>query len=107
MIGHRQHGFQAAQHAVGAPIAGELNGRPHQVPLVLFQLGLKALKQREGVGCGPGKTRQHLAMVQLAHLACGAFDHDVAQRDLTVAADGDLNALRRLAAHTNDGGSVK
>ena len=59
---------------------------------MLFQLGFKALEQREGVGRGAGKAGQHLAMVQLAHLARRALDDDVAQRDLAVAANGDLHA---------------
>ena len=75
--------------------------------LVLFQLGLKALEQGEGVGRGTGKTGQHPAMVELAHLARRALDDDIAQRDLTVAANGDLDSQRRLAPHADNGGSVK
>ena len=50
--------------------------------LVLFQLGFKPLKQREGVRRRTGKTRQHLAMVELADLARRPFDNDVAKSDL-------------------------
>ena len=75
--------------------------------LVFFQLGLEPLEQREGIGGGPGKACQHLVAVQLAHLARGALDHHVAQRHLTVSANGHLHAIGRLAPHTNNGGSVK
>ena len=78
-----------------------------QVALVFFQLGLEPLEQREGIGRGPGKARQHLAVVELAHLARRALDHNVAQRHLPVAADGDLDAGRRLATHAEDGGAVE
>ena len=74
---------------------------------MLFQLGFKALKQRESVcGCAR-KTRQHLAVVELAHLARRALDDDVTQCDLTITTDSDLYALGSLAAHANDGGAVK
>ena len=106
-VGHGQHGFEAAQHAVGAPVLGQLDGCTRQVALVLFQLGLKALKQREGIGRGARKPCQHLAVVQLAHLPCRALDDDIAQRDLAIATNGDLHALRRLAAHAQNRGAMK
>jgi hypothetical protein len=73
------------------------------VALVLLQLGLEALEQREGVGGGAGKTGQHLVAVELAHLARAGLDDDVAERDLAVAAQGDDGAT----AHAHDGGAVK
>ncbi len=107
-IGHGQHGLQAAQHAVGAPVLGELDGGARQVALVLFQLGFEALEEGEGVGRGAREAREHLAVVQLAHLARRALHDDVAERDLPVAADGDLDgAVRGLAADAEDGGAVK
>ncbi|MCY1382765.1 hypothetical protein D9M69_708200 [compost metagenome] len=75
--------------------------------LVLLQLGFETLEQREGICRCAGKTGQHLVVVQLAHLACRALDNDVAQRDLPVPTDGDLHTRGCLAAHTDDGGSVK
>ena len=88
-VGHRQHRLQPAQHAVGAPVLGEFDGGAHQVALVLLELGLEALEQREGVGGGAGKAGQHLVAVELAHLARAGLDDDVAQRHLAVAAQGD------------------
>ena len=70
-------------------------GGAHQVALVLFELGLEALEQREGVGGGAGKAGQHLVVVELAHLARRALDDDVAERDLAVAAERDLTLPRR------------
>ena len=40
----REHGFEAAQGAIGAPIFGQLNGGAGEVTLVFFELGFKALE---------------------------------------------------------------
>ena len=68
-VGDREHRLEPAQHAVGAPVLGQLDRRAHQVALVLLELGLEALEQREGVGGGAGEAGQHLVVVQAAHLA--------------------------------------
>jgi hypothetical protein len=102
LVGHRQHGFQAAQHAVGAPVLGQLDGGAHQVALVLFQLGLEALEQREGVGRGAGKTGQHLLAVELAHLARAALTTMLP----SVTWPSPPRATLRAAAHAEDGGAV-
>ena len=65
-VGHRQHRLEAAQHAVGAPVLGQLDGGAHQVALVLLELGLEALEQGEGVGGGAGEAGQHLVVVERA-----------------------------------------
>ena len=75
--------------------------------LVFVQLRFEALEQCERVGCCTGKSRQHLAMMQLSNLARRALDDNVAQSDLPVATDRNLNALRRHTAHAEDGRSVK
>jgi hypothetical protein len=95
------------QHPVGAPVFGQLDGGAHQVALVLLKFGLEALEQGEGIGSGAGKTGQHFAVVELAHLARCALDHDVAERYLAVAADGDLRSVGRVTPHADDGGAVK
>jgi hypothetical protein len=89
-VGHQQHRFQAAQHAVGAPVLGQFDRGAQQVALVLFQLAFEAVEQGEGVGGAAGEAAQHLALVQLAHLARRALHDDIAQRDLAVAAERDL-----------------
>src|SRR5690606_9281768 len=95
--------LEAAQHAVSAPVFGELDGGTHEVALVFFELGLEAFLQGECVGCGAGKARQDSVVVEAADLAGRTLDDDVAERDLSVAADGDLI----VAAYAQNGGCVK
>ena len=57
-VGDREHRLEPAQHAVGAPVLGELDRRAHQVALVLLELGLEALEQREGVGGARRRSRR-------------------------------------------------
>ena len=74
--------------------------------LVLFELGLKALKQGKGIGRSARKTSQNLVFVEFAHFTCRAFNNDIAQRNLPVATYGKLQALWCVAAHADDCGSV-
>ena len=107
-VGHGQHGLEPAQDAVGAPVLGQLDRRAHEVALMLFELGLETLNQREGIGRGACEAGEHLVVMELAHLARRALDDEVAQGDLTVAADRDLPVtVRHAPAHADDGGSVK
>jgi hypothetical protein len=69
---------------------------------MLLQLGLEALEQRESIGRSPGEASQNLVVVEPAHFARSGFDDDVAERHLTVAAQGDSSA----AAHAEYGGAV-
>ena len=66
---------------------------------MLVELGLEALEQGEGVGGAAGETGEDLAVVERAHLARGGLDDDVAEGDLTVAAERDTIA----APHRQDG----
>ena len=102
-VGDREHRLEAAQHAVGAPVLGELDRRAHQVALVLLELRLEALEQRERVGGAAGEAGEHLVVVEAAHLARVALHDDVAERHLAVAAERDAAA----AAHGQDGGAVE
>ncbi len=70
---------------------------------MLFELGLEALEQREGVCRGTGESRQHAFVIQPAHLPRRGFEHDVAERDLPVPAQGH----RAVAAHRQYGRTVK
>ena len=97
-VGHGEHRLEAAQDAVGAPVLGQLDGGARQVALVLLELGLEALEQREGIGRRAGEAGQHLVVVEPAHLARRRLDDDVAERDLAVAAERDDVA----AAHADD-----
>ncbi len=98
----QQQRLEAAQVAVGAPVLRELDGRAREVA-ELLELALEALEQREGVGRAAGETAEHLALVQLAHLAGVALHHGVAERHLAVAADGD----DAVAPDAEDGGAVR
>ena len=64
-----EHGFEAAQHAVGAPVLRELDGRALEVAAVLLQLGLEAREQREGVGGRAGEAGEDAVVVEPPDLA--------------------------------------
>src|SRR6185369_9300426 len=55
VVGDGEHRLESAQDAVGAPVLRQLDGRADEMALVLFELGLEALEQRERVG---GRTRE-------------------------------------------------
>ncbi len=59
----------------------------------MLQLGLQAFQKRKGVGGGPGKAGDDMALAQAAHLARIALDDGLAQRNLAVARDHHLGAL--------------
>ena len=88
-VRHHEHGLEAAQHAVGAPVLGELHGGASELPPVLLQLALEALEQREGVGGAAGETRQHLALVETPGLVGIALEDGVTERHLAVGAERD------------------
>ena len=102
-VSDRKHRFQAAQHAVGAPILGEFHRRAHQVALMLFELGLKALEQGECVRGSAGKTREDFLVIQAPYLARGGLDHHIAERDLPITAQ--CNGV--AAPHGKYGRAVK
>src|SRR5450830_175794 len=64
-VSHQQHRFQAAQHAVGAPVLGHLDRGAQQVALVLFQLAFEAVEQGEGIGGPPAKPHRTLPWYSL------------------------------------------
>src|SRR5690606_400207 len=84
-------------------VLGEFDRGAHQVALVFFELGLETLEQRKGIGGTAGEADQHLAVIDLAHLARSPFHDDVAEGDLAVAAKRDVVA----ASYRQDGGAVK
>ena len=51
---------------------------------------LEALKERQRVCSGTGKTDQHLTVVQLPDLRCPLLEHRILHSDLSVAAHGDF-----------------
>src|SRR5690242_9206741 len=102
-VGHRQHRLEAPQYPVGAPVFCELDGRAQQISLVLVELRLEALEQRERVRGAPGESGEYPVVMEAPHLACARFHHDVAERDLAIAAQSDLS----VATRRYDRGSVE
>src|SRR6185312_1500288 len=83
-VADEQQRLQAPQITIGAPVLGELDGGAGQIA-VLLQLALEALEEREGVRRTAGEARDHLVVVELAHLARIALHDGVAERHLAVA----------------------
>src|SRR6185437_7599390 len=80
-VADEQQRLQAPQITIGAPVLGELDGGAGQIA-VLLQLALEALEEREGVRRTAGEARDHLVVVELAHLARIALHDGVAERHL-------------------------
>ena len=64
-----QHRLEPAQHAVGAPVLGQLDRRALEVAAILLQLRLEPREQRERVGRRAGEAGQDLVVVEPADLA--------------------------------------
>ena len=88
-VGDGEHRFEPAQDAVGAPVLRELDRRAREIALVLLELRLEALEQRERVRRAAGETGEDAVLVEAPHLARARLDDDVAERDLAVAAERD------------------
>src|SRR5690554_2808776 len=99
LIGDDQQRFQAAQHAVAAPVLGHFHGGAGEVAAVLLQLALEALEQRERIGGAAGEAGYHAVVEQPSYLAGVALHDGIAQCNLAVAADGD----RAVAANREYG----
>src|SRR2546422_8629614 len=102
-VGARQHRLQPPQDAVGAPVLGELDRGAHQVALVLVELAFEALEQRKGVRRAAGETGEDAVLVQAPNFLRAAFDDDVAEGHLAVAAERHA----RAAAHGKNGRAVE
>ena len=89
-VGDREHGFEAAEGAVGAPFFGEFDGSTNQVTLMFLKLAFETFEEGEGVSGGPGKTGDNLAVLQAANFLRVAFHHGIAQGNLAVAAHDDF-----------------
>ena len=98
-----EHRLEPAQHAIRPPVLRELDRGAHEMALVLLELGLESLEQRERVGGRARESGKHLVVIEPADLARRGLDHDVAERDLAVAAQGHF----AVAAHGKDGGAVE
>ena len=89
-VGDDEHGFEAAQHAVGAPVFGEFDRCAQQLPVLFFQLAFKTLEKGEGVGGAAGKSGEDTVFIETADFARVALHDGVAERDLAVTGDGDV-----------------
>ena len=102
-VRYDQHGFQPAQHAIGAPVFGELDRGATQLATVAFEHAFETFQQGKCIGRGAGKSRDDLVVVDLAHLGGIALHHRVTQRDLAITADND----RAVTSHGHYGCAVK
>ena len=55
VVGDHQQRLEPAQHAIGAPVLGQLDGGAAQVAVVLLELRLELLEQREPSAPEPAK----------------------------------------------------
>ena len=86
-VGDQHHRLEPAQIAIGAPILGKLDAGAHELARILFELHLKPLEQREGVGGGASETADHIAFGEPPHFFRVALDDGLADRHLAIAAD--------------------
>src|SRR5207247_470074 len=87
LVENDEHGLEAAQDAVGAPVFGELDGGALEVPAELFELRLEAREQRERVGRGAGKARENPVVVEAPDLLGALFDDGLPEGDLAVTGE--------------------
>jgi hypothetical protein len=97
-----EQGLEVAEHAVGAPVFGQLDGGAAEVAGVLLELGLEAAEEREGVGGRAGESGEDLVLVELADFFCGVLHDGGAEGDLAVGGHDDGVA----AADAEDGGGT-
>lgn len=97
-----EHGFEASEEAVHAPVFGEFNGGAFHISAVAVEFFVKALEEREGVGGGAGETCEYFAILQLTDFAYVAFCYIVSHCRLAVTADGYV----AVVFNGEDGGCV-
>jgi hypothetical protein len=85
--------LQPPQIAVGAPVLGELDRRPGQLPRILLELALQPLEQGESIRGGAGEAADDIALAEFADLFGVGLDDGLADRDLPIAADHHFAAL--------------
>ncbi len=101
---HGDHeGLQVPQHPVRPPVLRQFHGGPQQVAVVLFELLVEAVEEREGVRRCAGKPDNDPVVEQPADLAGPVLDDRLVVRDLAVAGHDQLV----LVADGEDGGAVK
>ena len=63
LVRQQEHGLELLQVLVAAPLLGELDGRAHEIAVVLLELGLEKLEEGEGVRRGAGEASEDLAVL--------------------------------------------
>ena len=102
-VGDDQHRLETAQVLVGAPLLAQPDRRAHEVALVLVEVLLELVEERQRVGDGAGEPADHLTVKAGAGPSRRALHHDVADGHLPVACHGDRSA----ALHRHDGRRVR
>ena len=99
-VDHGQQCLEPAKILVRPPVLGEFDGRPFEIPPILFEFGLEFFRKRERVGGRTGEAGEHGAAVHLPHLAAVMLHHRLSDRHLAVGPE------HRLAVpnETEDGG---
>ena len=103
-VGDDQQRFEAAQHAVGAPVLGELDGGALEVARGTARASPRTSRRasrRRRVRAG--ESGEHLAVEEAAHLARAALHHGLADAHLAVA----RHHHTAVVAHGEDRGAVK
>ena len=72
-VGDDEQRLEPAQHAVAAPVLGELDGGAREVARVALELLLELLEERERVGGRAGEAGEQLAAAR-ARAPCCALD---------------------------------
>ena len=91
--------LELAEHLVGSPIPGELDGAALEIAAELVELRLEPREEREGVGRRAREAGEHVAALQPADLRSRLLHHGRAEGDLAVR--GHRHAA--LVAHADDG----
>src|SRR5690606_19231335 len=87
------HGFEAAEILVGAPVLGEFHASPHELTGILLKLRFEPLEKRHGIGGRSRKARNHIALAERADLARITLHDGVAHGHLPVPRNNHAPAL--------------
>src|ERR1035438_3327082 len=66
-VGYQQQGLKVAEHLVGSPVLGKLDGSAVEVAGVLLELGLKAREEGEGICGRAGESGENFVLRSEEH----------------------------------------
>src|SRR5207237_3887537 len=84
LVGDDEHRLEAAEETIAAPVARELDGGAFEVAAILFELGLEAGEQREGVRGRAREAGENRIVVEPADLFRVLLQDGVAEGNLPV-----------------------